>query len=679
MKKFLAVSVLVSTISVLASASGKLPVISEKTLLKEMLDKNELARLPAVAYESVQFSSYDRASVSPEKPGWYANNDYSQFISTDKYDDRTENVMMDIDGPGAVVRSWVTLGDDENGILRIYIDGSEKPVIEGNVMDVLSGDIVADAPLADSVSPETNRDHRGHDLYYPIPFAKHCKITYQSKNERLKSFYYCIACRKYVEPCEVISFTGEKDKELSGLVAEVNEILKAPAAALKGSSVSSISCTLGPDQENSLVLKGSKAINHMTFKLSAEDINQAFRSTVLSIEFDGEQTVWVPVGDFCGVGYSNVFHRTFFNASDSESGLSCSWVMPFEHQCRVTLHNYGSQEVEVEGSVSYNKWAWDSRSLHFGACWYQLADYKTGTCNRADPKDVNFVSLRGKGKYVGDNLAIFHTTGSWWGEGDEKIYIDGSGFPDMFGTGTEDYYGYAWCNPNIFPEHPFVTMPIGSGNFGSGCTVNNRYRSLDAITFNESLVFDMEIYSWNETRIYFAPTAYWYMRPGGTFNKTPDIPGVKEKVMTSREQFLKPVLSFYIEGEDMTLENMTGGQTYIKYDGSVTYYSACRYICQASEGNRVTLSFDSIVDADVKADAIMVTAPDYATVNLFFNGVEVADNVNLHSVEVSSNVIPMGSLHLQKGKNTLEIEIVDAGDSDQNGNYGLDRLSFYLK
>lgn len=32
----------------------------------------------------------------------------------------------------------------------------------------------------------------------------------------------------------------------------------------------------------------------------------------------------------------------------------------------------------------------------------------------------------------------------WWGEGDEKFFVDGEKFPSSFGTGSEDYIGYAW-------------------------------------------------------------------------------------------------------------------------------------------------------------------------------------------------------------------------------------------
>ena len=70
--------------------------------------------------------------------------------------------------------------------------------------------------------------------------------------------------------------------------------------------------------------------------------------------------------------------------------------------------------------------------------------------------------------YVGDCLTLFNTVYAWRGEGDEKIYVDGESFPSHFGTGTEDYYGYAWCRPERFTGHPFIAQPDGSGNFDPG-------------------------------------------------------------------------------------------------------------------------------------------------------------------------------------------------------------------
>ena len=38
---------------------------------------------------------------------------------------------------------------------------------------------------------------------------------------------------------------------------------------------------------------------------------------------------------------------------------------------------------------------------------------------------------------MGAMLNIMNPVIWWWGEGDEKVYIDGEEFPSIFGTGTE--------------------------------------------------------------------------------------------------------------------------------------------------------------------------------------------------------------------------------------------------
>ena len=80
---------------------------------------------------------------------------------------------------------------------------------------------------------------------------------------------------------------------------------------------------------------------------------------------------------------------------------------------------------------------------------------------------MNYVTLQGQGTVVGDTLTVFNGTNAWWGEGDEKIYIDGEAFPSHVGTGTEDYYGYAWCRPEAF-QSPFHAQPCGDGNLAGG-------------------------------------------------------------------------------------------------------------------------------------------------------------------------------------------------------------------
>jgi len=82
--------------------------VSLASLLDEMVRRDRLARWPAPAYTCRQASSYDRDSIAPDKPGWFANWDRSQFVRVDERDGRKEYVMLEVDGPGAIVRIWGT-------------------------------------------------------------------------------------------------------------------------------------------------------------------------------------------------------------------------------------------------------------------------------------------------------------------------------------------------------------------------------------------------------------------------------------------------------------------------------------------------------------------------------------------------------------------------------------------
>src|SRR5207249_41315 len=50
--------------------------ISMRSLLAEMTDFTSVTRWPVPAYSEKQASSYDRRSVSADKPGWFANGDF---------------------------------------------------------------------------------------------------------------------------------------------------------------------------------------------------------------------------------------------------------------------------------------------------------------------------------------------------------------------------------------------------------------------------------------------------------------------------------------------------------------------------------------------------------------------------------------------------------------------------
>jgi hypothetical protein len=124
---------------------------------------------------------------------------------------------------------------------------------------------------------------------------------------------------------------------------------------------------------------------------------------------------------------------------------------------------------------------------------------------------------------VGTVLDVENPPGAaWWGEGDEKITIDGESFPSLFGTGTEDYFGFAWSTPETF-AHAYHAQTQAPGGFGGRFSMN-RFLILDPVPFTRSLRFDLEIWHWTDTSIAADAVLYWYARPGARDDFPPAAP-----------------------------------------------------------------------------------------------------------------------------------------------------------
>ncbi|MDR0902256.1 MAG: DUF2961 domain-containing protein [Opitutaceae bacterium] len=696
MKSKTLVSLLVCCLlAVFTSVRGAENVVSIASLLDEMTDRDERARFPEPAFSCVQFSSYDRATVAPDQPGWFANADRSMFLRVEKNKGRREFVMLDAKGPGAVVRFWMTFGNGDGlGTLRVYIDGDESPAIEGTPFDVLSGGAVTSAPLADSVSKLTEYAKRGHNLYFPIPHAKSCKITYESENLSEDDFgaekpgtervYYNINHRAYAAGVKVVSYSAAEMRRHAALVTATlqklsggNKTLPAPKTTLR------LDASLAPGASRSFSVDSPGAIQRLALRLLAENQEQALRSTLLEITFDGEKTVSVPVGDFFGIGHRQIQADTYYTTANPDGLLQAYWVMPFAKNCVITFRNLGAQPVEITSSAADIKdWRWDARSMRFGAGWRQYTKVATGPHDKA--VDLNFADLRGKGVYVGDGIAIFNTTHRWWGEGDEKIYIDGEKFPSHIGTGTEDYYGYAWSRPEPFTGHPFIAQPVGEGSFAPRLSVNTRYRGLDGIPFNKSLRFDMELWHWSNTRVNFAPFALWYMLPGGKSLAPDNTADAREPVALSRADIIPTDLrqvaggnGLFIEGEDLLVVKTTSGRAASQSLKHVPWSGGSQLFWRdIAPGGRATFSFNSAVAGKFNMTAFLTTARDYGAFIVRLNGKTIFPNLKLNAPKLAITTAP-AAVELLKGANTLEVELAaPSAPAPAQTHNGLDKLVF---
>lgn len=136
----------------------------------------------------------------------------------------------------------------------------------------------------------------------------------------------------------------------------------------------------------------------------------------------------------------------------------------------------------------------------------------------AGTRDFTYVDVKGQGVYMGDALAVMNPVGEWWGEGDEKIRVDGEAFPPTSAPGRRTTTASAGACRSRF-DAPFngqsrVDGQTRQNNWGH--TTLRRVRSLDGIPFTRSLHFDMEMWHWKACNVAYAVTCWFYARPGAT-------------------------------------------------------------------------------------------------------------------------------------------------------------------
>lgn len=507
-------------------------VITIESLLEEMGNRDNLAIYPKADFRLRQESSYDRNSVIPEPPkmeptGWYANKDsntndtHKNFIRTEINQGRKEWVLMDHKGPGALVRTWMPWRTfrrpKTNIIIRFYLDGEPEPVLQGNMLDLLNGKGIFPYPFAhESLMSAVS--------FFPIPYAKGMKITTSEH-----PFFYQFTYREYDANTKVKSFDLADFASAAPTIKAIGQRLEFPQQIDFGKSLSAQQ-TIRSNQELSIdTPKGEAAIRQLSVKLGNYSDPKVTRSVVLKIDFDGKETVWTPIGDFFGTGIGLHPFEDWFRTVSDEGKLTSRWVMPYQKTAKVTIVNLGKEPVNVSLKLATREWQWDENSMYFNAAW--RGQYPVAT---RPFSDWNYINLKGKGVYVGDTLTIMNPVEKWWGEGDEKIFVDGEKFPSIFGTGTEDYYGYSWGGMSTdYYQHPFHSQPrahvYNKNNRKSnglrntkGYSTETRVRALDTMPFGSALQLDMEVWSWNDVQMGYGVGMYWYGNANTQSNRKPE-------------------------------------------------------------------------------------------------------------------------------------------------------------
>jgi hypothetical protein len=654
--------------------------ITLQSLLRELIDYDHEARWPEPAFTCKQASSYDRASKTPDDPkGWFANGDQNQFIREEKVGDHVEKVMMDADGPGAIVRFWITCGDEKEGKIRIYLDGGDSPTVVVPSFDFTNNSAIpAGKPLLTSHPGASPNGRGGNTLYLPIPYAKHCKVTWQEgETKRGFSRYYQINYRTYPAAAKVETYSPAVLEAAKDVVEKVNRTLAEPPGSPASTNERSGERLIQPGKEWSFSFADGlplpAAVRQLEVRVDTTDA-QALRCLVLRGVFDGDETIWCPVSDFFGSGVGANDLHSWYRTVTKDGTMTCRWVMPFKSSGELTLKNLGSAAVKAKMIVNVDSWKWDNRSMHFHANWRQQYPIATRPFS-----DWNYISVNGQGVYVGDNLCVMQPAPAWWGEGDEKVWVDDESFPSHFGTGSEDYYCYSWGDTRLF-QTPFANQTRCDGPGSKGQTCLTRTRSLDAIPFTKSLKFDMEVWNWAaNVNVCYAATTYWYGRPGAQCNRGPEPKEAARTIPTGPPPYH---MAGAIECETMKIVSKSPNTPAEPQSGALAEEEwsndAQLWVRGNKPGDFVELAIPAPDTAAKKLTLYATKSWDYGILKFTVNGQRAGKDYDSYSPTVIlSGPIDLGTFEPKDGKFVLRVEVVGGNSESKNSKsyFGLDAVT----
>ena len=196
-----------------------------------------------------------------------------------------------------------------------------------------------------------------------------------------------------------------------------------------------------------------------------------YRECLLKITWDDARSpsVVCPLGDFFGLGHSivNSYQSLLFSASTNDNNhfnvgcaLNAYVQMPFRKQAKIELVNESKERHHQYFYIDYETGdvadaegyfhAEFRRENPFGGWAHEIRvnTPEADIVNKGEEawnNNYTILETKGRGHYIGCNISVTNFQGTWWGEGDDMIWVDGYKWPpELHGTGSEDYLNQAW-------------------------------------------------------------------------------------------------------------------------------------------------------------------------------------------------------------------------------------------
>lgn len=444
-------------------------------------------RLPELleGTRAMQVSTHDRSGENSD--GWYGT--YSYLYQ----DENGEYVLLDEQGAGCVYRMWVTFSQgagNETNRFRIYFDDEATPRVDTTLGAFFSG---TNAPFVFPLTGDENVSSGGYFNYVPLPYRHRCKITVSAVQ---RPFYYNFTFHSFDSADGVKTWTGSED--LAAVISMWSSAGADPKTYNENPSVIQGVADI-PSFGTTNLLDQPVAGTIAALKIDPEAATEEMLTNLwIRMTWDDarEPQVYAPVGLFFGTGFGEHEVRALPFGMSSTNAYYCYFPMPFWSNALVQFENKGSAAVS---NVTYELNI-VSNDYDAALCGHFYAKARRQNLT-SDDRDYMVLDEEGRGHYVGCVLAMtaWHPNENLdlrYLEGDERVYIDDSLSPSIYGTGTEDYFNGGWYfKKGSFSlachGAPYLHHDVESGS-QTNSTSAYRFHFGDVIPFRKNICFGIE-------------------------------------------------------------------------------------------------------------------------------------------------------------------------------------------
>ncbi|MBC8571402.1 DUF2961 domain-containing protein [Zongyangia hominis] len=678
-------------VKMLMSGSGEVTEkLSYADVVSRMTDLESLAAPARAGEKCWESSAYNKKSKYNETTGHYEN--WGQN-GDEGYDaPRSEDggyIIAEMEGPGSIVRIWSA--NPQQGHIKIFIDGDPTPAV-----DMPFSQLFGSGEFPFNQSELCYDAARGKNCYVPITYNESCKVVlYEGWG-----MFYQVNYVSYPEDTQVEPFEMPLTSQQQNAIKAVNSVFAgdmstSPKSYENGNSVTTTVTVPAGGSVNIFDAIGSGAITGMQVKINDLDMEigedgvakdwKSLSDMTISAKWDGESnpSVWTTLGGFFSSITGLNEYESFPMGVLDDGTMYSNWYMPFESGAQLTIGNDGDEDYSITYTV--NAAPLDAAKakdlMRFHAKWVRAEDPpKNG--NEMWP-DSQFLSITGTGRFVGTSLHIYKAIGTgdptyepnwWWGEGDEKFFVDGEKFPSWFGTGCEDYFGYAWGTWKPFTQ-AYHSQPFTNGGmFGIGSRLNNRFHVIDSIPFQESFNAYLEKYHRDEYANWVF-TNFFYLDKNGNDPYGP----ISLADRTSYYEDPYPAASDFYEGEDLKIIESTGmlqAETQNMSGYGNQWSNNAQFVFKSNNVGDYTKFYINVAEeGDYKLSAAFTKAPDFGIAQHYIDGTAIGGQIDLYGNGVSRTPeTELGTTHLTRGLHVFEVRIAGKNGASANRLYGLDYL-----